>query len=329
MHSFFSVRLIPSAIVLGVALCLSACSMDKTKAPSLAGPSEFALSIAMTATPDVLDRDGSSQSTLSLVARDSSGKPLAGQRFALWLTPANGGQLSAPELTTGSDGRATVVYTAALASVGLKQVTVNARTVGDNYDNGRTQTMTIGLRGFGEPELTSGFTVSIAAPKQFDLVTFDASTATVDGVVCHSACTFDWAFGNEGTATGEVVSYRFQTAGVHRVTLVITGPGGASVTKSQSITVNEGVPPVAKFAVSPSDPAPGQDVFFTAIESTAKGGAHISTYTWDFGNGSGGEGVSASTSYSAVGSYVVVLTVRDSNGLTTSISATVSVKIPE
>jgi PKD repeat protein len=174
----------------------------------------------------------------------------------------------------------------------------------------------------------SAFTFSPAAPKQFEPVTFDASGATLEGSLCGSRCVFTWTFGSEGSDAGEVVTHRFESPGTHVVTLVITGPDNVTTTLRKSVTVAEGVPPVAKFVVSPTDPIPGQTVFFTAAESAGKGGAHIVSYAWDFGNGSTGEGVSSSTTYSADGSYAVVLTVTDSNGLTTATSLTVSVKSP-
>jgi hypothetical protein len=265
-----------------------------------------------------------------VIARDASGKPLVGQRFALWLTPANGGTLSDAEIITGSDGRGMVVYTAASATVPVTRVAVNARPIGDDYDNGRTQLMNIGLRGAGEPQLTS-FTVSNPSPKQFDLVTFSASATTVDNVVCRSACTYTWTFGTEGTAVGETVSHRFEMPGVHVVTLVITGPGGVTATKMQTVTVGEGTPPLADFTFSPTEPRPGDTVFFNASLSVAKNGARIVEYTWDFGNSQSSSSSSPTASVEFGDderTYAVTLTVRDSNGLTHTISKPVAVKLP-
>jgi hypothetical protein len=330
MHNHLFSRLLRSTFALVALVGVTACSMDKTEAPSLAGPSEFGLSITMTATPDVLQRDGSSQSAVNVIARDATGRPMAGQRFALWLTPANGGELSAAEIVTGSDGRGMAVYTAAMASVPVSRVAVNARPVGDSFDNGRTQVMNIGLRGAGEPQLTS-FGISNPSPRQFDLVTFDASATTVDEVACRSACTFSWSFGTEATAVGETVSHRFQTPGIHTVTLVITGPGGVTTTKMQTVSVSEGTPPVADFTISPSEPLPGDTVYFNASLSVAKNGARIVEYTWDFGNGQSSSSSSPTTSVEFGDderTYSVTLTVRDSNGLTHTISKPVAVKLP-
>jgi len=61
------------ALVAAVALGASACTVKKTEAPALTGPSELGLSLTVSATPDILTQDGSSQATVTVVARDSAG----------------------------------------------------------------------------------------------------------------------------------------------------------------------------------------------------------------------------------------------------------------
>ena len=63
------------------AVALTGCGIDKQTGPSPVGPSEFGLSVTMTATPDQLPRDGSTQSVVTITVRDSSGKPVSGQRL--------------------------------------------------------------------------------------------------------------------------------------------------------------------------------------------------------------------------------------------------------
>src|SRR5688572_23220162 len=81
---------------------LAACGVDGQEAPSLIGPSGFAQSVTLTATPDRLPRDGTSQSVVTLTVRNASGQPVAGQRVTLG---ASAGTLSQGEVVTGSDGR--------------------------------------------------------------------------------------------------------------------------------------------------------------------------------------------------------------------------------
>jgi len=75
-------------VSIAAAMLATGCTLDKQDAPALAGPSGYALSVTMTATPDVLPRDGNSSSVVQLIARDADGNPLAGQRFLLATTVA-------------------------------------------------------------------------------------------------------------------------------------------------------------------------------------------------------------------------------------------------
>ncbi len=56
----------------------SACTVHGTDVPALAGPSEFGLSVVVTATPDAISQDGASQSSIAAVARDPNGKGVSG-----------------------------------------------------------------------------------------------------------------------------------------------------------------------------------------------------------------------------------------------------------
>src|ERR1700693_3324813 len=97
-------------------LAAGACTVHSTDAPSLTGPSGYALSIGVSAVPDTVSQDGGSQSSIQIVARDATGKPGSGQTFGVATqrnaSPADYGTLSARTVVTGSDGIAHAVYTA-------------------------------------------------------------------------------------------------------------------------------------------------------------------------------------------------------------------------
>jgi PKD repeat protein len=74
-------------------------------------------------------------------------------------------------------------------------------------------------------------------------------------------------------------------------------------------------PPTASFTASPaSGPAP-LTVAFDAGASVDPDGS-ITSYSWNFGDGSSGTGVAAGRTYAAAGSFTVVLTVTDNGGAT-------------
>src|SRR5205807_838929 len=69
-------------------------------------------------------------------------------------------------------------------------------------------------------------------------------------------------------------------------------------------------PPLsASFTYSPSSPATGQQVTFTA---SASGGTTPYSFSWNFGDSSTGTGSTVSHSYGTAGTFTVTLTVKDS-----------------
>src|SRR3954464_9267461 len=108
-------------LALAIALA-SACTVHQTEAPALSGPSESALWLAMEAPPDSIPQDGGSQSRIRIIARGPDGQPVRNQAFRVDMF-ANGqsadfGTLSGRTVVTGSDGVATVTYTAPAAPPG-------------------------------------------------------------------------------------------------------------------------------------------------------------------------------------------------------------------
>lgn len=75
-----------------------------------------------------------------------------------------------------------------------------------------------------------------------------------------------------------------------------------------------GANPVAAFTFTPEDPAAFTNVRFDGSASTAGLGAVITSYLWDFGDGTTRTGVTPTHQFGAVGNYLVRLTVTDSNG---------------
>src|SRR3954468_22364495 len=87
---------------------LAGCTVHKTEAPPLSGPSELALALSMTATPDSITQDGGSQSAVKITARGPDGRALATLPLRVDMTvnnvPQDFGTLSARTIVTGSDG---------------------------------------------------------------------------------------------------------------------------------------------------------------------------------------------------------------------------------
>ena len=54
----------------------SACTMKNQEAPPLTGPSEYATSVNVAPSPDILTQDGASQSVVTVTVCDANGQPL-------------------------------------------------------------------------------------------------------------------------------------------------------------------------------------------------------------------------------------------------------------
>ena len=205
--------------VVAAAGLAAGCGLDKQTAPSFIGPSGYGLSLSMSASPDILRRDGVSRSTITVTARDPQGEPLNGQRFLLQssIGTGPGGNLSAEEVVTGSDGRARFEFVAPTEDVSTDEVTIIARAFGEDFANGREASVVVGL--FGPADPVPSFTLSPSAPAPGQLARFDASATTVDGVACGSSCTYRWEFNDEATLEGQVVEYAFENDGFYNVAL--------------------------------------------------------------------------------------------------------------
>lgn len=325
MHSYvirfvFVVRLV---VVIAMAAGATGCSVESQTAPTLAGPSELSLSVALSATPDVLPRDGSSRSVIVATVRGPQAEPKAGQRLRL---SASAGLLSAADVVTGADGRATFEFTAPSVNQGVTSASINVTPVGDNSLNSVTQVVFITLTGPSVP--VAAFTQLPPSPARLELATFDASTSTLAGVTCGASCAYSWAFGTEATASGQIVQYRFQSQALYNVTLTVTSPVGTFSNVTKTVTVGALVAPTAKFTFSPTNPRAIVDtVFFNASTSTAANGATLTEYRWDFGDGVTATTTTptTSTTFASARTFNVSLTVVDNNGQTHNVVTPVTV----
>jgi PKD repeat protein len=307
-------------------LASTACGLEKTSTPDgYSGPSEFGISLTMTASPELLPRDGVSQSLVAIMVRDSSGNPIANRAVRV---SASAGRLSAGEVTSGTNGVATVTFTAPGANEDVDLATILVAPSGTDWASSMPRALEIRIVGASIP--VPSFVWTPVAPARFALTAFDASATTVGATRCGAACTYAWDFNGEASASGQSVTYRFQNEGTYRVTLTVTTPNGTWATASNNVTVGAGVRPTAVIRVSPASPCVDQAIFFNASESTAASGAEIAEYEWDFGDGTTQSTASstASQTYSRTGTYTVLLTVFDSNGLRGSATVAVVVRGP-
>jgi len=173
------------------------------------------------------------------------------------------------------------------------------------------------------------FVFSPSAPVVNQPVNFDATQARAGAG--HSIASYAWNFGDGSSKTGVTTTHDYGSAGTYNVTLTVTDEAGQATTVAKAIPVvvgggGGGGATTAKFTFSPSTPSALQSVFFNASTSSASTGHTLTTYEWDFGDGSVGSGVSVTHVFTAAGTYTVTLTVTEDSGQkgTTSTPVTVA-----
>ena len=208
--------------------------------------------------------------------------------------------------TTGTGVSPTHLYTAA----GTYNVVL---TVTDNQGGTGTKTLPVTVTAANAAP-TSSFTF---APTNL-VVAFDgAGSSDPDGTIASYA----WDFGDGTTGTGATVSHTYTTAGTRTVTLVVTDNSNATGTSTKSVTVSAGnVAPTAAFTVTAANLA----VSFDGAGSSDPDGT-ITSYAWDFGDGTTGTGATASHTYTTAGTRTVTLVVTDNSSTTGTLSKSVTV----
>ena len=308
---------------------LSACQKDAVLDPFI-GPSELALSLTLSASPDVLALDGASQSLVTILARDGAGQVVANVTVRLQIrfggTLQDVGELSARTLVTGQNGEALATYTAPLSLSGVDseaQVEILATPVGDNYASAVPRTLRIRLVPIGTvippATFTADFQFSPASPEEFEEVLFQ-STDQTGQIVKHA-----WDFGDGTTGTGSTATHTYTTASTYIVTLTATDSYDRTTSLAQSVTIGGGPTPTADFTFSPAAPKIGFNVFFNAADSAAPAGRTIVSYAWAFGDGATASGTTATHFYTLAALFNVTLTVTDDRGAVGSLTRSVTV----
>ncbi|MFE7845374.1 PKD domain-containing protein [Microbacterium sp. NPDC057407] len=152
--------------------------------------------------------------------------------------------------------------------------------------------------------------------------TFDgtASTPTPGRTITDYA----WNFGDGSTGSGATASHTYNQPGTYTATLTVTDSAGRKGVATSSVVINPPhQAPVAKIGAD----VKGLTVDFDSDDSTTSGGATITAYDWNFGDGQTSTQADPTHVYAAAGTYTVSLTVTDSEGATSTVAtAEVSVE---
>lgn len=139
-------------------------------------------------------------------------------------------------------------------------------------------------------------------------VHFDGSASTAQSGTITG---YQWNFGDGTTDTGPTPLHLYQGIGTYTASLSVTDSYGMSGSASTAVTINRR-PPFANPG-GPYRASVGTLVQFNGSSSIAPDGT-ITSYSWDFGDGTNGSGPSPSHTYNSTGSKTVRLTVTDDSG---------------
>jgi len=197
----------------------TSCGIEKQTAPPLAGPSEFAISISVTASPDTLVQDGESQSAITATVRNETGAPIPNVALQFSATASSNliptVSLTSNVVGTDSAGRATVGLIAppppAVLPTTDPVITVLVTPVGADFASQNPRLVQVRLTAPGGTLPANNnpvpqFTVFPAVGNINQPITFDASATTDEGQPCGSRCTFRWDFGDFTTDGGPIVT---------------------------------------------------------------------------------------------------------------------------
>jgi PKD repeat protein len=169
----------------------------------------------------------------------------------------------------------------------------------------------------------------IVAPEEAsvgEIVHFDGSTSTSEIGITN----FRWDFGDGVLAEGPTVEHIYIDPGTFQVTLVVADKIGQRGSTEQPIEIiaqpPEQVPPTAVIE-GPTDGFVAEPVTFSA-ESSSSGSSPISSFTWDFGDGTiapASTNTTITKLYENPGTYTVTLTATDANSLSDNDSLQIEV----
>ena len=160
------------------------------------------------------------------------------------------------------------------------------------------------------------YTGTVNVPVSFD----GTGSNDADGNIV----SFSWNFGDGATGSSATPNHTYVTAGTFNVSLTVTDDAGDTDTATSTATIGLGnLPPVAD-ANGPYNGTAGIAVAFDGSGSSDPDG-NIISYSWDFGDGSTGSGVSPNHVYASANVYNVTLTVMDDAGVTDAAGTTASI----
>lgn len=133
---------------------------------------------------------------------------------------------------------------------------------------------------------------------------------------------YQWTFGDGGTATDKVPAHTYAAAGTYPVTLIATNRSGCSDTLSKPAYITIQTPVVYFKKLPMRGCLPFATQFFDSVISADR----IVSYKWDLGDGTTSTAKAPKHTYTKEGTYAVSLTIKTATGCTATASVPNAVK---
>jgi len=157
--------------------------------------------------------------------------------------------------------------------------------------------------------------------------TVSVTGSATDVAADQDTLTYSWDFGDgSDPELGASATHTYLDNGVYTATLTVTDKDGGVGTDTLVVTVNKVNEPPVVDAGPDQVVDEGQSVNFSGSATDDNDTADSLTYSWDFGDGTTGEGQTPTHTYIDNGTYTVTLTVTDSEGLSSSDTLVVTVE---
>ena len=287
-------------------------------------------SASITVTSDFTDMDG-----IHVVADGeqvnfsglSSSSPIGVSQYSWNFGPDQPSTSTAETSSTFLSGSTLVRLTVTDTFGDISESNVTIMADGNNPVPAVNVIVKVGVSDDGEAYNTSTSNVD----EDYSVVVFNASESDdADSMISDYA----WDFGDGNTDTGDVVSHIFADPGEFSIQLTVTDAAGNSGSSTTIITVNDIELPRAAFNWSYTNDT-GGNVAGAAVEGLPThfnaGGTDDNsdgplTYTWDFGDGTNGTGVTVDHTFNETRdeAFNVILEVTDASGNKDQISYGIS-----
>lgn len=175
--------------------------------------------------------------------------------------------------------------------------------------------------------LTSRFTVSSSPYYVNQIIKFIEGSTDTNGTITG----YLWDFGDGNETSSDIpinISYNYTKPGTYTVTHTVADNNTKVATSVKTIVVSDRNP-VANFYLTTSNLVPKVAIGFRSSSYDLDIGDNITSYSWNFGDGSKGSGNYVQHTYAKHGTYAVILTVKDAFGKTSSKSVKIAVISPK